>query len=311
MMHDLVIIGSGPAGLSAAAYALSKHLNVVVLSSKMGGKVGQRQWLANQKEREVLAGEQAFLALYNEVNAHQACILEDYVVAITEHEDALAVTTERGMFETTTVLIATGAQPTKLGIAREDDLVGRGLAYSAITHAHLLTGRDVAVVGATGRALRGAAELLQFARNVLIVAPQHEQLDSQLGQQLRAHARIKVLEGYTVSAIDAPEGLVRAIQITRGGMTHRVPIDAVFVELGLVPNTHMIRSLVTLDNKGFILTDARHQTSRAGVFAAGDVTSNVGEHMLIAIGDGVRAAQSAYEYILTRRLTQLERATVH
>ncbi|HEU5089343.1 MAG TPA: FAD-dependent oxidoreductase, partial [Roseiflexaceae bacterium] len=265
MMHDLVIIGGGPAGLSAAAYALSKHLDVVVLSSKMGGKVGQRQWLANQKEREVLAGEQAFLALYNEVNAHQAFLVDDYVVAITEQDDALLVTTERGAFETTTVLIATGTQPTKLGIAREEELVGRGLAYSATTHAHLLAGRDVAVIGATGRALRSAAELIQFAHNVLIVAPQHEQLDSQLGQQLRAHPRVKILEGYTVSALDAPEGLVRAIQITRGGMTHRVPIDAVFVELGLVPNTHMVRSLVTLDKKGFILTDVGHQTSCAGV----------------------------------------------
>jgi thioredoxin reductase len=177
-----------------------------------------------------------------------------------------------------------------------------GLGYSIVTHAHLAAGREVAVVGSTARALRGVAELVQIAERILLLAPAPGQLASRLGQRLRSYPKVHVLEGYQVTAIEPNAGAVQAIVVSRLGSTQRIPVQAVFVELGLLPNTEMVRHLVRVDEQGFILIDDHNQTTRPGLFAAGDVTSSMGEQILIAIGEGARAAQSAYDYILAQRL---------
>jgi alkyl hydroperoxide reductase subunit AhpF len=177
------------------------------------------------------------------------------------------------------------------------------LGYSIATHAHLAAGREVAVVGSTERALRGVAELVQIATHVVLIAPFPGALNSVLGQRLRADPRVHVLDGYTVSKVESSAGAVHAIQVAqRDGVAKRLPVQAVFVDLGLVPNTQMVRQLVRLDEHGFIMVDDHNQASLPGLFAAGDVTSHICEQILIAIGEGARAAQSAYDYILVQRL---------
>src|SRR4029079_1048460 len=122
-------------------------------------------------------------------------------------------------------------------------------------------------------------------------------LHSALGQRLRADPRVHLLEGYTVSEVESSGGTVHAIRVAQRGTVHRLPVQAVFVDLGLVPNTQMVRQLVRVDEHGFIMVDERNQTSLPGLFAAGDVTSRVCEQILIAIGEGARAAQSAYDFV--------------
>ena len=160
----------------------------------------------------------------------------------------------------------------------------------------------MAVVGSTARALRGVAELLHSAARVVLIAPFPGALNSALGQRLRADPRVDLLEGYTVTEVESSAGAVHAIQVARSGHMQRLPVQAVFVDLGLVPNSQMVRQLVQLDEHGFIVIDDQQQTSLPGLFAAGDVTSAICEQILIAIGAGARAAQSAYEYILAQRL---------
>ena len=200
------------------------------------------------------------------------------------------------------MIVATGVHPTGLGIADEQQLLGHGLGYLIATHAHLAAGREVAVVGATERALRGVAELVHIAARIILIASSAGALNSMLGQRLRADPRVHLLEGYTVTELDASDGAVHAIQVARNGQVQRLPVQAVFVELGLVPNTHMVRQIVRLDEHGFIVVDDHNQTSLPGLFAAGDVTSYLCEQILIAIGEGARAAQSAYDYSLVQRL---------
>ena len=140
------------------------------------------------------------------------------------------------------------------------------------------------------------------AARTVLVAPSPGELNSLLGQRLRADPRVYLLEGYTIAEVEASAGAVHAILVTRRGTMQRLPVQAVFVDLGLVPNTQMVRQLVQLDAQGFIVVDDQNRTSRPGLFAAGDVTSVIGEQILIAIGEGTRAAQSAYDYILAQRL---------
>jgi thioredoxin reductase len=301
-MHDLIVIGGGPAGLAATTYALAKQLDVVLIRARLSGKAGERQQLADQHEREELVGEEAVSALRRHLAAHPERIMNDAVVGLFKRDAVFHVLREDTTMQAHAVIVATGTMPRMLGIPNEGQLVGHGLGYSITTHAHLAAGRDVAVVGTTTRALWGVAELVQRARHVVLIAPDPGQLGSTLGQCLCAQPHVQFLEGYHVTAVEASEGAVHAIMVARHHATQRLPVQAVFVDLGLVPNTQMVRHLVQLDAQGFIVVDDRNRTSLPGLFAAGDVTSAVGEQMLIAIGEGTRAALSAYDYILAQRL---------
>jgi thioredoxin reductase (NADPH)/alkyl hydroperoxide reductase subunit F len=274
----------------------------MLLCAELGGKAGARQQLADQVEREYLVGEETYKALWQKIASQPKQIVDDYVIGIFKRKQLFHVLTERATLHAAAVIIATGARPTQLGIAHEHELIGHGLGYSITTHAHLAAGRDVAVVGSTARALRGVAELLHIATRVVLIAPFRGVLNSALGQRLRADRRVDLLEGYTVTEIESSAGAVHAIQVTRNDRTQRLPVQAVFVDLGLVPNSQMVRQLVQLDERGFILIGDQNQTSLPGLFAAGDVTSATCEQIMIAIGAGARAAQSAYEYILAERL---------
>src|SRR5262249_34555791 len=301
-MHDLIIIGGGPAGLAAAAYALGKRLDVRLLCLGLGGKAGERLRLAGQIAPERLIGEEAVAPLWNTIAAQPNRIIEQRVVKLLKRDELFQVVTERATLRAPAVIVATGARAATLGLPNEHELAGHGLGYSILTHAHLAAGREVAVVGSTPRALRGVAELVQIAERIVLLTPAPGQLSSPLGRRLRDYPKVHVLEGYEVTAIEATAGAVQAIVVRGPGSAQRIPVQAVFVELGLVPNTEMVGQMVRVDEQGFILIDEHNQTTRPGVFAAGDVTSAMGEQILIAIGEGARAAQSAYDYILAQRL---------
>jgi alkyl hydroperoxide reductase subunit F len=301
-VHDLIVIGGGPAGLAATAYALGKRLDVILVCLGFGGKAGERQWFAGQIERERLTGEEAVAGLRQAIVAYPERIVEQRVLGLSKRDELFYVTTERASLRAPAVIIATGAQPAMLGVPNEQQLAGHGLGYSIVTHAHLAAGREVAVIGSTARALRGVAELVRIAERIALFVPSASLLDTPLGGRLRAHPKVHVLEGYQVTGIEADDGVVRALAVRRQGAERRIPVQAVFVAMGLVPNSQLVGQLVRLDDQGFIIVDQQQQTSRAGLFAAGDVTSADGEQILIAIGAGARAAQSAYDFILAQRL---------
>lgn len=310
-MHDLIVIGGGPAGLAAAAYALGKRLDVVMVCAKFAGKAADRQYIAGQREHVALVGEEAIQGFKNHLTAYADRIINDLVIGVFKRDNIFHVMTERKTFHAHAVIVATGAQPTLMGVPHEAQLVGHGLGYSIVTHAQLAAGRDVAVVGTTARALRGVAELIQIARQIVLIAPYPGLLGNLLGQRIRAHPNVHVLEGYHVKAIEAEDGAVHAIVVARREAVQRIPVQAVFVALGLTPNAQIVRQMVQLDEQGFIVVDDRNQTSLPGLFAAGDVTSAFGEQMLVAIGEGARAAASAYDYILAQRMgIQLQAVTI-
>jgi NADH-dependent peroxiredoxin subunit F len=301
-MYDLIVIGGGPAGLAATAHALAKRLDVVLIGTGFGGRAGDRQHYAEQGGDEALMGEDAALSLQRYLSAHPQRLMDAVVVDLHTHDDGFEVQTEEMARQGRTVIIATGVRPRMLGLPSEWRSLGLGLAYSITTHAHAVAERDVAVVGASPRALRGVAELVEIARSIVLIAPDPGELESLLGQRLRQHPRVRVLAGYQVQAVEAALGSVRAIVVAHHDTTLRLPVEAIFVELGLVPNAQLVQQLVQLDGAGCIVVDEQNRTSLPGLFAAGDVTNRPCEHIVIAIGEGTRAAVSAYEYVLARRL---------
>ena len=297
-MQDLIIIGGGAAGYAAALYALDKRLDVLLICEEPGGKAGTQQHLQGQAGAEYLAGAEAIQLLQHRVTAYAGVVLHDRVLSVAKENGVFQIATQRhGTHQSRTVLVASGATPLTLDVPGAKALVNYGVGYSITTHANLLAGKAVAVVGTTRRALRGVAELARTAAQVYLVAPDATGMATPLARALRHLPNVAVFEGYTVEEI-AGERNVERIVIERYGEQSWLRVDAVFADLGLLPNSGLVRQIVATDPDGFIKVDAQNATTMPGMFAAGDVTTAFGEQMLIAAGDGTRAAASAYEYLL-------------
>ncbi|GAB4198358.1 MAG: hypothetical protein OHK0022_17570 [Roseiflexaceae bacterium] len=298
-MHDLIIVGGGAAALSAAVYAMSKPVNTLVIAQDLGGKAGTRQQLRGQSQEEYIAGSATYQGLRSELEPHGERIISDRVLKVTTAAGSFQVSTQHhGLLQSLALIVATGATPLTLDLPNAAELLGQGLGYSATTHTHLFNGRRVAVIGDTERALRGAAELGRSAAQVYLIVSGLEGRERALARMLQLSPTVEVLAGYRVTAVNGPYN-VSSIVVERDQQHRWLQVDAAFADLGLRPNSELVRGIAQLTPAGFIIVDDRRATSQAGLFAAGDVTTAFGEQILVAIGDGARAAISAYDYILT------------
>src|SRR5215207_814064 len=296
-MRDLIIIGGGAAGLSAAMYALGKQLDFLIIYETFG-KAGTPQHLIGQAEEEYLAGSEAVRLFERRISIDAEHTLRDQVTDVTKESSVFRVATRHhGVQEGRTVIIATGATPIALDVPGACSLLNQGLGYSVTTHAHLLAGKTAAVIGTTVRALRGVAELARTAARIHVITPDGTGMETPLARALQRLPHVEIHDGYEVLEVVGATS-VEELAIGRHGKTRRLQVDAAFVDLGLMPNSGMIRQIAQTDSDGFISVDERNATTCPGLFAAGDVTTTFGEQHLIAIGEGARAALSAYTELL-------------
>ncbi len=297
-MRNIIVIGGGAAGLAATISLLSKDCDVLLISETLGGKAGTHQYLTNEQVEEYIPGEEVTRLFARRISTHVKHLLRDQVVAIAKDRNVFTVTTERsGAHEAGAVIFTTGVTPVPLNVPGAEQFAGYGIGYSATTHAQQLTGKRVAVIGSTQRALRGVHDLAQTAASISLIAPEQGMLLSPLGMALPYRYNVDLYEGAQVLAVEGSASVERVI-IMHKGQQQQLAVDAVFVDLGLQPNTRMLREFAMLDNDGFIRVDAQRATNIGGLFAAGDATTRPSENILVAIGDGARAAGSAYDYML-------------
>ncbi len=297
-MHELIILGGGPAGLTATVYAIRKRLDVLLITANLGGKTNLNLQLPFVERHQIITGREIVDRFAREVEYLEFARVFDRVERVEAIEGGFAVHTRSGAcHEAKALIVATGARGKLMNVPGEKEFMMRGLCYSAISYAHLFMDHDAVVIGDGGKALRGAAELAQIARQVYLVAPTHGELDSALGRKLRAADNVTILEGYQVREVKG-DLYARSLVITRDGEQQELQADAIFVELGLEPHSNFVADLVELDENGRIKVDRANRTSRPGIFAAGDVTNVYAEQVLVAVGEGAKAALSAYEYLL-------------
>lgn len=315
-MYDLVIVGGGPAAFAAAAVAQTKQLKVATLYDTLGGKVGwhpvhadidqysaaQLRW--TKHDRPDLPGDDFVRFLVQRVSEQPRHLLQDRVTAIERGLGFFRVDTcAHGVLETTTVIVATGATPASLPVLGAQRFVTHGLGYSSTTYAQLVAGHAVAVIGTTVRALRGAAELARSAQRVYVVAPHSGNFHTPLGDALRSLPNVEILDGYTVQELIGIDRLEEVI-VTTERFERRLGVRYAFADLGLVPNSQFVAPLKVTDAHGFVMVDQHNATAVPGLFAAGDVTIVPCEHVLVAMGDGARAALSAYQYLVVHGLAE-------
>lgn len=301
-MYDVIIIGGGPAGLTAAAYCLRKRLEVLLIAPDLGGKANYRMHLAGLEGFEHITGEEIVRKFRGQLQYLDFARIRGMATKIEARADesfeTFTVFTEEGnRYHTRALILATGVMPLRLHVPDEEMLLGRGLSYSAVSHAPLFWERETAVVGSGDLALRSAAELALVASRVVLVAPEGLP-DHPLKRKLTGQQNVTILEKHHVTHIHG-NGYVHAISVrSPEGSEQEIPVSGVFGELGFRPLSDLVQGLVELNAEGYVVIDDRCRTSRPGIFAAGDVTDTYAEQVLIATGEGAKAALAAYDYLL-------------
>lgn len=298
-MHDLIVIGGGPAGLTATMYAIRKRLDVLLVSKDLGGKTNYHLELPDQDSYLLIRGVEVVDKFRNELEYLDFTRHMEPVESIAREDDGFTVHTRGGSsLRARAVIVATGSHQQWLDVPGEREYLSKGLCYSAMSYAPLFIDKKTVVIGNGELALRSASELATVANHVSLVGPSGEVLDTALGQKLQRASNVSILEGHKVTRVAGNGYCNRVIVKSPSGEEMEINADGTFVEMNLIPNSQMVADLVDLDEQGRIKVDCYNRTNVPGVFAAGDVTSIYAEQVLVAVGEGAKAALSAYDYLL-------------
>ena len=298
-MYEIIIIGGGPAGISAATMALNQRVETLIVAERWGGQTTYEMQLEDKEGRGSISGETLLEAFRRQLDYLDFVHHFDRVTSVKPKDDYFCVeTTDADRFAAQTVIIATGAKPERLNVPGAKRLAGRGLSYSATTHASLFLGKDVVVVGSGRRAQWAAAGLARKAHQVYLLAPE-PLLTTPLVDKLGKMDNLEILEGAVVTEVTGEHFVEGVVASLPDGERRKLDVKGVFVKLTRVPNSELVSEWIDCDSRGHIIVDQYNATSWPGVFAAGDVTF-ISEQVLVHIGEGVKAALSAYHHLMMR-----------
>lgn len=307
---DIAVIGSGPAGLSAALYGARLGFNTLIISgNEPGGQLTKTTYVENWPGSKKILGQKIIEGLNNQAKAFGAEYLFDTVTGINLSSWPYQITTEEGRtLFAQTVIVATGATPKKLGVEGEAEYWGKGVTTCAICDAPFYKGRDVVVVGGGDSALEEAAQLAAYARTITVLVRKPSLRASHAMQRhLGELPSVKVLYDVEVTKIIGDGTVVKAVELKNGktGEVSVMPTAGVFLAIGHDPNTQQFKDLLELDNLGYIKLEGRAQeTSVPGVFAAGDVEDRVYRQAGVAAGHGISAALDAANFLTNLGFTK-------
>lgn len=301
-MYDLIVIGGGPAGLTATIYAIRKRLNVLMVTRDLGGKTQWRLGLPWIEDYQVIRGLEVVNKFKSELEYLDFARHMEKVDKVARDGENFVVHTEGGgELRAKAVVVASGTKQMLLRVPGEKEYMMKGLCYSALSYAPLFIDRTTVVIGDGELAMRSAAELATIAERVYLVCEgPGEGLSSPIGQTLEASGNVTVLKNQEVLEFKGDEFAHTTVLKGPDGSVSELSSEGIFIEKALIPNSQMVADLVEMDEQGRIEVDCANNTNAPGVFAAGDVTSGFAEQVLIAVGEGAKAALSAYEYLLPK-----------
>lgn len=308
-LFDTIIIGGGPAGVAAAIYCGRKKLKTLLLTESFGGQSIVSDDIQNWIGELHISG----LDLAKKLEAHIRSFPEveikigkaNFVKNVECTEDRVCdfeVTADEGVYKTKSVILATGARRRRLGLLSEDKFEGKGVAYCSTCDAPLFRDKKVAVIGGGNSGLETVADLFPYASEIYLLdgGPALKGDPSTL-EEIKKNPKLKeiILNAKILEIIG--ETLVTGIKISVNGQERLLEVGGVFVEIGSVPNSEMVKDLVQLNDHKEIMINFQHaRTSHPGIFAAGDVTDDPYKQNNISAGDGVRAALACYGYLQNR-----------
>jgi alkyl hydroperoxide reductase subunit F len=302
-VYDVLIIGGGPAGMTAAVYCMRKGVDTAIIIKTIGGQVAETSSVENYLGYKYVNGVELVDKFKEQVFQFSIGYEEGQGVTSITDGDIKSVTLDDGrILRSRVLIIASGKSWKKLGIPGEQRLTGHGVAYCTICDAPLFAGKKVVVVGGGNSGVEAAIDLAAVASEVVIVQLMEElTADKILIDKLNSFSNVSMIFSSRVAEIIG-ENLVKEVTVENvdTGKLSTVVTDGIFIEIGLDPNSGFASGVVEMNSASEILVDSRCSTSREGIFAAGDVTSVPFKQIIIAGGEGAKAALAACEYILKR-----------
>ncbi len=300
--QDVTVIGGGPAGVAAAIYSARKGLKVTMVADRIGGQVKDTVGIENLISVPKTTG--------TELTGNMQSHLSDYEVTIKEHLRVDKI--EKGaikklhlstgeIIETKTIILATGAKWRELGVPGEKENIGNGVAYCPHCDGPFFKGKDVAVVGGGNSGIEAALDLAGMVNHVTVFEFMPElKADSVLIDKAEQHDKITIIKNAATKQVIAENGKVTALEYVdrETNEQHQQALSGIFVQIGLVPNSHFVTDVVDMTQYGEIIIDEKGQTSEPGIFACGDVTTVPYKQIVIAMGEGAKASLSAFDYII-------------
>ncbi len=299
---DLIIIGAGPAGMTAAIYAKRKGLSLLVLTDSVGGQVSTTGRVENYPGLGSVTGPELVAAMRRQLDSLGVEIKLGRAARLEKAGDNFKVTTVGGnVHDARAVIIASGSHWRELGVPGEKEYRNRGVSYCATCDGPLFAGMDVAVVGGGNSAAEAVLDIIGIVSKVYLVVRSTLKADKVVVDRIMESGKVTVLAGYTVERIRGDDFVEYLDLLSRDGERKSLKVGGVFVEIGLSPNVDFARGLVQLNDRDEIVVDGYCRTSVHGVFAAGDVTSVPQKQIVVAAGEGAKAAMSAYTYLGTKK----------
>ena len=299
-MYDLMIIGGGPAGLAASVYAARKQLKTLLVSGDIGGQTNWTMGIENYLGYQFIEGPELIDKFHSQVSQYPIDQkIGDKISRLEKIGGGFEAISEADTrYQAKAVIFATGKSPRKLNVPGEAELTGRGVTYCAICDGPVFAEQKVAVVGGGNSALEAALDMVKIAEHVDLVSLTPLTGDAILIDKLGGAKNLSIFTEYQTEKIEGQDfvkGMV--IRDLKSGETKRLEVTGVFIEIGLVPNSDLVSGLIELNKWGEVPVSCSCETSLSGFYAAGDVTNVPEKQILVAAGEGAKAALQAHRYL--------------
>lgn len=300
-IYDLIIIGGGPAGLTAALYASRANLKILIVEKDSpGGKITKTSSIENWPGQISVMGPDLAYKMYEQVMSYKPkYVYGDVVKVEVANKERTVTLTDQKIYRAKAIIVATGTVENKLGIPGESKYYGKGVSYCAVCDGALYADKDIAVIGGGNSALEEANYLTKFAKKVYLVHRRSEfRAEPIIVKHAKNNNKIEMHLNYEPVSINGSE-IVDELVIKKENEIVKLAIAAVFPFVGLSPATSFLAELNILTDKGYVITDENMQTTIPGIYAAGDVINKSLRQIVTAVNDGAIAAQSVIKYLDT------------
>lgn len=315
MLYDIIIIGGGPAGVAAAVYTARKKLKTLLITESFGGQsivsddiqnwIGEKRISGFDLAKKFEDHVRSFSDTVDVKDGERAAEIKKIQCADEKRSCDFSVKTDKGnTYEGKVLILTHGARRRKLNVPGEEQLNGKGVAYCATCDAPLFSGKDVAVVGGGNAGLEAVVDLFPYAKKIyLLVRGDMLKGDPVTQGEIQKHPNAIIIYNAQTKEILGEKFVIGLRYLdNKTNEEKMLHVGGVFVEIGSVPNSEIVKDLVALDKYGQIIIDSKHaSTSQPGIYAAGDITDDPYKQNNISAGDGVKAALAAYAYLLNRQ----------